>query len=164
MSGDDDDNFGAIGRSVVPRNTVQVRPVSISRDRFTVVETIAFNSQGGSRVAPVESKYFRELSSQEDRPYQRTYKVSEEPKPLDLGWAGEWAEIGLLHVSNDEGKHTPYIPTPKEKQETAKRIVELGDWLILPGESMRGLPKVIKDLKVRCQSGTAKITVTIYPA
>jgi len=154
---------GGIVRVAIPRNTLPNKPSPIQYDRLTVVETMAFMAHKGTRVPPVESKYCRVLSHS-DRPYQRTYKVGETPGPLDLGWAREWPAVGLIHVSNDEGKYNSFIPTPKEVQERALKIVELGDWLIYPGESMRGVHKDIQTLLVRCRSGFAEITITIFPA
>lgn len=155
---------GLIPRAVVPRNTVPNKPPAVAHDRITVVETVSFTSLSGTRTAPVDSRYWRRLALTGDRPYQRSFLVTEEPVPLDVGWAREWPGIGLLHVSNDVGKRRQVIPTPAELAEDAKKVVELGDWLILPGESMRGLPKDYSQLKIRCQFGSARVTVTVYPA
>ena len=161
--GDLDARRGSLPRSGVPQNTLPVKPSPVIYDRLTVVEMISFASVDGVRAPPVESKYSRVLRHT-DQPYQRSYKVTETPTPLDLGWAREWDGVGLLHISNDEGIRPQYIPTPQERVATAARVVELGEWLIRPGESQRGVPKDIKTLMVRCQSGEARITVTIYPA
>lgn len=154
---------GLIPRSAVPRNTVQEKPVPLSGDRITVVESISYTSLDGVRVPPVESRYVHQLKTR-DQPYQRSFRVGENAVPLDIGWAREWPEIGLIHVSNDEGKNRTVIPSPSDLAELAKKMVELGGWLIPPGKSMRGLPKDIHKVTIRSQHGTARVTVTVYPA
>lgn len=154
---------GLIPRSASVRNTVLEKPPAQIHDRITVVETISFTSMDGDRVRPVESKYWYSLSLN-DRPYQRSYKVGEDAVPLDMGWAKEWAEIGLIHVSNDMGKRRSFAPTPAELEEDERRVLELGDWLIPAGRSMRGYHKDPSQLLIRSQCGVIPITVTVYPA
>lgn len=169
---DDIDSKGSIPRSDVPRNTVKEKPQPISKDRITVVETISHQRIGaGAKLGhPTESKYWR-LLDHSDQPYQRQIKVSEEWTYLDLGWAKDWPGIGLIHVSNDEGRFYTVQPSAEEIAEADNKVLVLSlvrddtdAWLILPGESMRGLPSSAKQLSIRCQSGTARATVTVYPA
>lgn len=157
---------GLIPRSAVPRNTIATQPTKVINDRITVVELISHQRVTlGERSPPVDSKYWRELKHS-DQPYQRSYTVTEDSKPLDIGWAREWPNgIGMIHIANIEGAFSQTIPTQAEKDALAVRIVEVGsDWLIYPGESMRGVPSSPNILNVRCRSGSAKITVTVYPA
>jgi hypothetical protein len=154
---------GVILPSITPRNTVLEKPEPMSHDRITVVETISFASPEGIRVRPVESRYWRPLKHGGDSPYQRSFKITETPTPLDIGWAREWPKIGLIHVSNDEGRRLQTLPTQAEKDELAKKIVKLDKWLILPGESMRGLPEDVSQLLISSLHGSIRITVTVYP-
>lgn len=155
---------GLIPRSVVPRNTTPNEPAQVIYDRITVVETISHQPVSvGEKAFPLQSKFWRTLSHH-DRPYQRSFKVTEDSVPLDVGWAREWPGIGLIHVSNDEGRFFQTIPTPAEREALTHKVIELGEWLILPGESMRGVPADVNKLRIRSRSGTIRVTVTVYPA
>ena len=160
---DEEEERGFLGGSLIPQNTVPIKAAPLTVDRITVVETISYASQEPGQVPAVSSKYTR-LVQHTERPYQRTYKVTEESKPLDLGWAAEWEKISLLHVANEEGRFLQFIPTPKEVKATRQKIVQVGEWLVHPGESLRATPADIRSLTIRSLSGPARVTITIYPA
>ena len=64
----------------------------ILKPRITVVETLYHQGVLGEDPTTVTCQFTRELKSDE-QPYQRRCKVSENPKPLDVGWVEEVGEI-----------------------------------------------------------------------
>ena len=85
----------------------------------------------------------------------------------------------MLVVHNTEGKFLQVNPTDEEREEAARKVLEicfavpiheLGmaiktefTWLVLPGESMRGYPSHPKELYIRSQLGVAKYTIHLLP-
>lgn len=133
------------------------------KDRLTIVETV-YHRQYGEEATSVESRFTRELETQE-QPYTRRLKVEEDWRSLDVGWI---AQVGMLIIENTEGKFLHRNPTEAEKAETLKKILEIkhegseGCWLILPGESMRACPSDASSLRIRCQLGIARFTIHVF--
>jgi len=135
------------------------------KNRMTVVERV-HHQIPGSEPGSVESTFSRELESDE-QPYLRFAKAAEDWQPLDLGWV---EQVGMLCISNDEGRNLSVVPTDDEKAETAKKILEItynvnGEecWIVLPKESMRANPSHPKNLFIRSQHGTVRITIYVIP-
>ena len=142
-----------------------------SFDRITVVETIYHRPYMDETLA-VDSRFSRIISSGE-QPYQRqnhkpNTTATEEWKQLDCGWLKD--NVGMLVITNDEGKFFEVYPTEEEKEEIKLRILEiayeknpLAVWYVPPTESFRGCPSDPELLWIRCQHGTAKYTLTVLP-
>jgi len=134
--------------------------------RLVVVETAYYQPINESPLA-VESRYSRELETDEQL-YQRFKVATEKWEALDKGWIG--SHPGLLLIQNTEGQNLQLKPTKEEKKELSQHVLELSlennptmAWLIPPGESMRAYPSDISSLLIRCQKGTAKYTLTLFP-
>lgn len=148
---------------------LKAKPTPVVKDRITVVETIYYQPFG-DQATSVESKFDRILDSVDEQPYSRKCKATEEWQSLDTGWV---KTCSMLSIENNEGKFAQRIPTPEERDEAKAKVLELAysgeyvdedTWLILPGESMRGLPADLSRLLIRCRKGSAKFTVTAFPA
>ncbi len=135
-------------------------------DRLTVVEMVHHQTQDEDPFT-VETRFERKLETQE-QPYSRTTTVGEKWTPLDCGWLGD--NVGMLVITNKEGGFTT-LPTEEERQELAKKIVavqydggfEDSYWVILPGESMRGMPLFASGLLIRSLHGKIKYTISLIP-
>jgi hypothetical protein len=131
--------------------------------RLVVVETVSCHPQGQDPVA-VESRFARPLATLE-QPFVRRFSVGSSWQALPPGWL---ERASMLVLSNDEGKAPLVRPTQKEKQVLASRVVEVGVGplafaLVGPGESCRFSPHDLGSLRVRCQAGEAKCTLTLIP-
>lgn len=137
------------------------------KSKLTVVDTVYYQCVGGEPVS-VESKFSRELDSDEQI-YQRHSKVGEDFIPLDCGWLER--NVGMLLITNEEGKNLQAHPTEEEAETLSRRVLEVrykgnglaGGWLIPPGESFRGYPSNTENLVIRCQVGTAQFTINLIP-
>lgn len=137
----------------------------MSKARLTVVDTVYYQSQEMPAIS-AESRFSRLLETLEEQPYVRRMKVSEEWAPLDCGWLNE---CSMLMLVNEEGRGLDKIPTQEEQKLINKRIIEVRfgsedvEWLIPPGESLRGYPINPKLMWIRCQTGQAKLTINLFP-
>jgi len=133
-------------------------------DRISVSEML-IHQHPDQQPTAIEHRFSRSIKSDE-QPYIRKTKVSEEWINLDFGWV---ENVGMLHLVNEEGGNLQTIPTEEELQALALKVIEIRHessgfcWLILPGESFRGMPSTGNGLQVRCQSGIAKYTINIFP-
>jgi hypothetical protein len=138
--------------------------------RIAVVEMVSFNSPGISSHS-TDTRFVRHLKSDE-QPYIRQLTIGEDWQPLDLGWV---KNPSMIIIENREGSFMQVQPTREEREEAAKKVVEIGirngeteatwpDWLVRPGENFRGSPSFIDTkIEIRCQHGKAKVTVNIFP-
>lgn len=139
----------------------------MGNSRIVVVEKIYHQLQGEQPIG-CEHQYSQELRTDE-QPYERRCVATEEWQPLDCGWL---EDVSMLHIVNEEGQFKQVNPTDEERAEAAKKILEVGhylphecsDWLILPGQSMRGCPMTAGQLHIRCRSGKACYRLRFYPA
>jgi hypothetical protein len=135
-----------------------------ARDTITVVQTV-YHQPAGEEPTAVTLQYVRPLETSE-QPYVRKIKVGESWQPLDLGWI---EQPGMILLVNDEGKFTQTIPTPEERAEAEAKVVEVGlgspPWLIPPQGSFLGMSSGIgrRLVNLRCQKGTARVTIHVYP-
>lgn len=144
------------------------------KDRLTVVESV-YHQPFGEDPVEIPSRFSRNLKTREQL-YCRRLVATEKWEPLDCGWLGN--AVGMLVVSNNEGKNQQVNPTNEEREVLAAKVLELfcsqGDrtmlsaarqahWLVPPGESMRGCPAAAQKIHIRCQSGTAKFTLHLIP-
>jgi len=147
--------------------------MAVLKNRLTVVGSIYFVA-ANEQPESVDTGFSRDLAS-EEQPYRRRLKATEEWQRLDCGWIKEASQV---FIANEEGKGLQVNPTDEEREDIARRIIEVsfcedGEgpndtfissvWLVSPGESMRGLPSRVDRLCVRCQHGTARFTLYIVP-
>ena len=135
-------------------------------DRITIIETI-YHQQQDEQPTMIEHKFSKELDTQEQL-YQRRTKVGEEWQPIDCGWVGA-ENTGIIILQNEEGDFPKVIPTEEEREEVNKKILEVSyngseySMLVFPQESIRLHPSSPKDLKIRCRSGNARLTIYAIP-
>ena len=157
-----------------PEGTLAIAKVPDIKDRLTVVESVYHQPFGESPVE-IPSRFSRNLKTRE-QVYSRRLTATEDWQSLECGWLGN--AVGMLVISNDEGKNQQANPTDEERKALAAKVLELchsdasrtmhsparrGEWLIPPGESMRGCPVAAQQLLIRCQSGAAKFTLHLIP-
>lgn len=147
-------------------NQVDVTPPIPPGDKLTIVESI-YHQPFGEQPTQVENRFEQILSSSE-QPYQRKLKATEEWQQLDFGWL---ESVGMILIVNTEGKFLQLQPTEEEKEETAKKVLELCyrisvcpfGWSILPGASFRGQPNDPTTLHIRSQSGVTRFMLYAWP-
>ena len=140
--------------------------------RLTVVESVHCQTVDSSPWG-ISTSFERTLKTDE-QPYVRKLTATEEWTKLDTGWL---TECSMLVLVNEEGLFKGRQPTPEQKIESAKKVIEvgcalphldtircIGAWELPPKESMRGCPTELSIVFVRCQHGTAKFTVYIFPS
>lgn len=124
----------------------------VPQDRVVVVEQVYHQTEGRDPVM-VESRFSKPIGSQE-QPYKRIMKIGQEWRDVDMGWLrGE--KIAVLHLLNESKDKRCIVHVRGRDTET--------DWLLLPGESMRGVPAVGFVPQLVCREGTATVAVTVYP-
>ena len=135
------------------------------QDLLTVVE-ITYHQVWGEEPTLVESKFERRLKTSE-QPYTRRVRVSEEWRPLELGWLSDMP-LSLLIVQSREGVALRAHLSEEEQADLAARIIEVAyegspGWCIPPGESMRGCPSTPENLLLRCRHGEASAIIYAFP-
>lgn len=139
------------------------------RGRITVVDQV-YHQNPGQDPTVASSKFSRLLDSTEQA-YVRRTKVGETWSLVDRGWI---ESCSLMVVENLEGQSFAVVPTPEERAEVEARVVELGTpgedgrivpfALVRPGLSGRFEPYDVRRVLLRCRSGVAQYTVTLFPA
>lgn len=141
--------------------------MGVLKSRLTVVESL-YHQASGEEGMMVSSRFSRDLESDDQAYGPRRLKATEEWQPLDCGWV---EEMGMVSITNEEGKRLQVNPTEKEKEATAKKVLELAltpnpdslwSFLIPPGESFRGYPSTQK-LWIRSQSGITRFSNFVIP-
>ncbi len=140
-----------------------------TRGRISVVTRVYYSSP---LVEPmVAMDQWSRWGKTDAAAFRRPYCVATgEWQPIDLGWLKE-VPIGLILLSNDEGRGTNgVIPTKEEKEDVEKRWLEvcLGpvdypEIFVLPGTTLPFLPADPTEIRVRSRHKTAKFTVTVLP-
>jgi hypothetical protein len=147
--------------------------------RITVVETV-YHQQSGGQPTAVVNRHGRPLDTDE-APYTRQVNLTEEWQALDLGWLE--GNVGMLVLSNEEGKGYTVNPPRSELEDVRRRIVEVTyewpsgprdmhsppkvalapEWYVFPGESMRATPAHADLLRLRSQHVKARVLLTLFP-
>lgn len=150
-----------------------LRPVDPSLTNIAVVEVV-YCRRPGEEPTAVESRFSRWVHTTE-QPWTRRFNVGADWQPLDCGWV---EQASLLHLANNEGKNLRFVPTKEEEEQTQAKVVEVGlsiltteadrelvepGWVVFPKETMRVQPIDLSRLRVRCRSGTARCTLTLFP-
>jgi hypothetical protein len=127
-----------------------MRLAPADRGRITVVESI-YHHFGTNPSTTIDSRFNRKVESDE-QPYQRIMKIGGEWTDLDCGWLESASHVTL----SNQGESVVEVSTcPWPPQ---------GDWIIPPGESMRGTPRNVKSMKMRSRSGeVVKVRVVVFP-
>lgn len=125
----------------------QMNPVLFKKQpetaRIVVVETI-YHQSGGCQASAADHIGFTIALTTDEQPYVRHLTISNQTwEPLDTGWVKEASQVLIVN----EGKEP----------------IEVDDWEIPPGQSMRGKPRVLTNLLIRCPNGSSKCTLYVYP-
>lgn len=126
--------------------------------RITIVETVYY--QRADRQPTSVCTRFSTRSDSEEQHFTRELRVGQEWQTIDFGWV---KSVGMLVIVNEREKFQ-VRPTPERQAEADSRLVEIdngGTWLIPPGGSHRGIP--VGELRIRCRTGEARVTVTVFP-
>ena len=161
-----------------PRLTVDIPAIqTLKQARLVCLDKVVFRSPTGGSIAPLDIGFTRILET-DDQPYQRRIEVDWGWHLVDLGWLD--GGCSMIVVQNREGIFTQVQPTQEERDEAARKIVELsfweipakespryksetsGRWLIYPTECFRGSPSS-SQLFLRCRHGKARCTITAFP-
>jgi hypothetical protein len=126
-------------------------PAKSLASRLVVIERV-YHQRPGQQPITTQSRFSRTLESSEQQ-YVREVTVTEEWTPIDTGWI---KSAGMLHLSNDERDAAKVVQVTVQGS-------NIPAWLVIPGESLRGMPADAGRLMVRCQRGTARCTLTLIP-
>lgn len=138
-----------------------------NRDRLTVLNKV-YHSTRGQSPRLFDHGYSVPLLGEEHQPYERQGYAIESWEHLDLGWMNN-ENAGLLVIINNEGKFLDRYPTDEERENSAKRVLELGysnsspRWLIPPQCQMQAWPSEIEDLCIRSSFEQARFTLLVFP-
>lgn len=155
--------------------------------RMTVVGYVHYEPVHGP-AQQVEYGFTRWIDSDEQPYGPRNLIVTEQWKPLDCGWIGEenGEGAGQLVIVNLEGRYLSVNPSEAEKRMIDGKVVELGVMsspndpptptselpaaAIIPfafirprGDAPRFEPVHCRSIFIRCQKGTARCSVTLFP-
>lgn len=153
-------------RASTPRET---RAAPVAKARIVVTQTITHVPPRGEPTS-IAVGTARNCRSDE-LPYRRpsgSFVVGGEWRAIDLGWLAEDpAQIGQVALYNTEGTTLEKIPTPEERAEIDRRVVEVavvdcaGDpiptFLVRPGDVFRGEPTDVGRLRVRCRDPEQRV-------
>lgn len=134
-----------------------------------------------SRVSVIETVYFQRAGEQANSvitKFQRVTdgvlgKMEQYPMTLGQGWVPidlrGLTQVAQVVITNEEGYYTRR-PTPEQHQETMGRVVEIGfgdnpvgDQLVTPRHGTRIEPADPRRIRLRCQGGEARVTITLFP-
>lgn len=135
--------------------------VSRPINRITVITNVHYEHDGEQPVT-IPLSYSKLLSTGEDT-YSRRIIASEEFVAIDYGFVGDTG-VSLLLVESLVGKDRQVNPTPAEAEAEAAKVVELSCGILVPPGEHRIIHVAdFSELKIRCQSGTARVRVTSIP-
>lgn len=106
----------------------------------------------------------------EEQPYERRITLTENAVPLNLGWFSDTpGAVGAIAIENNETRGLLQKLSAEEKADLASHIVEIYHpnmgmvVLVRPGWVQLLEVTDFATLKLRCQYGSAKCKVTVYP-
>lgn len=114
---------------------------------------------------------FSEGLTLEEDVYARRHTATEKWEPLDLGWLGK-DKAGLVVIENLEGREVLVNPTEEEKQVLTDRFLKLAPdiagaeelaFTIPPRQHRYFTNQDLSRLRVRCNRGTARFKITVFP-
>jgi hypothetical protein len=142
------------------------RPIE-EKDRITADFRIHHEHCCDGNPLSIVCQFSQFLKGKEVQPYSRRIKVTEEWKPIDLGWVKNEAEVGYIFLDYKKDK---------VKQKTSdEREEPIGDLLVSCREPARndlaipygqGLPLFAsfpEDWKLKSSKGVINIWVTVFP-
>lgn len=133
-------------------------------DRLTIKQVI-YHQQPGEQPTQVERSFSRTLATK-DQPYSHKVEVNEDPVAMETGWI---KDIGTVVIQNEEGFFLQTNPTLEQKEEAAKKVLEVfvvegsPPLLVFPKEDLRINPADFSKLRIRSQSGISKFTLWLFP-
>ncbi len=136
------------------------------RNRITCVLQL-YHEQDGEQPDGIRLAFVAASKYNVQR-YQRRMKIDSTDNPLDIGWFKPH-EVGSILIENLEGKGLQVQPTDEEREDIARRIIEVrqdgetSSWLVPPGGFILGNPSDPSKVRLSCQHGSAKIGLSIYP-
>lgn len=141
------------------------------RNILTVVHQVSHLAQGFPTKA-MDLAFDRELKVEEEAYERNMCKVTEDWQEIDLGFL-KGKPLSYVFVKNNEGTNLQVNPSPEEKEQIEKKILEVsfdapwlpsgtGVWLIPPGECFGGYPSN-DSVWIRCQSGEARYSLFAAP-
>ena len=130
--------------------------------RITIVEHV-YHQVSNEDVSHFQATYEEQLSSNE-QVYSRRYQITDEWKPLDLGWF-ESKDVGRILIKNEGYGYRDKNPSPEEIASDLDQIVYVDNLIIHPLDTLRFCPCIssITGMKVRAKHSTSKITITVFP-
>jgi hypothetical protein len=155
-----------------PRNyTVR----DFTKARLVIQDTINYVTPNGE-VTQDHTNFTHWLENQSEQPYNRRMIAVEQWEKIPIGWAGEWGSCSMVYIENIR-EPRQVRPTPEEQAAEDAKIIEVhfgpashggfsaddSIFVIPPGESLRGQPKKFDQIYIRCLSGFARYTISIYP-
>lgn len=117
----------------------------------------------------VEIQFSRPTLSREQT-YFRKFRATETTRTLDIGWLTEDAyPVGMIIISNLEGRSLQEIPTAEQLAEIQSRVVHLqpkdsvATMTVRPGESLPFSLSNPAEWYIWCAHGTAQCTIHVFP-
>lgn len=90
-------------------------------DRLTIVASIFHQTPYGEPTG-VDVRTSKLLKGSE-QPYSRRMSVKQIWTPIDMGWI---KKVGLLCISNNEGKLQTQQPTKEQRDQLQKKVLQIG--------------------------------------
>lgn|SRR3990167_2004418 len=139
-------------------------PSPASKARLSVVETV-YHQVLGEQPTHISSRYCHNLSTNE-QPYIRRVTVGSSWEKLDTGWLKD--RVSWIHIQNEEGRNPTVNPTEEQRKELESLSILISlEYVsfarISPRESLRFQPSSPSELFIRCESSSARCTITAYP-
>lgn len=126
--------------------------------RIVVIDSVVYQGNGvDEKAVSVPVRFARNLQT-EEQPYFRRMNLGKEWKPLERGWI---EKCGMMVLENKE-KHGRAGDDAKIVEVSFHHSLST-DFIVLPEESMRGVPCNLKSVYVRCVGGEATLAVSLYP-
>lgn len=143
-----------------PKNVLE------TKDRMTV-QFMAHHEHHGEQPHSVQVGYSAFLEGME-QPVSRRLQVGPEWSAINTEWL---QSPGAILLQNKTGKVTIVQPSPEELAVQALQVLEVcleegeaaAKLLVRPGGFLFIEPERASGVRMRCQSGTAPVTVNVYP-